>query len=381
MKKKIMLTLLAAMLLVLLCGTAMAVECYRCHEGKLEVDSSDMYGCNFKCSAGCMTGYRVHTHSAGPCEICDKTIPCDRNTISNGDGTHTTKCTKSGCPNPKPEVGTCSGGDAATCIKKSVCSACNGEYGSFSNNHSFTTYVVTTPATCTAAGVETATCDNGCGETDEQAIPTDGTHDYKAVKKVDPSCTKRGYTKYECKDCKDSYKDNYKAKLMHWFDVWTSNGDGTHSAPCKREDCEHVGKTACAAFEVTVNGEILNICPVCDANFALIEGAAIAEVDKNACPGGEAVVRGKAAPFDGAIYAFTAAWEYSGKPEELQGRVEVSLPVSVEGSFKLMRVEVILATDTAQRAENWVEVAYELEEGVMRFETEANALYLLVAAE
>ena len=27
------------------------------------------------------------------------------------------------------------------------------------------------------------------------------------------------------------------------------NGDGTHSATCKRKDCKHVGKTECAIVE------------------------------------------------------------------------------------------------------------------------------------
>ena len=53
---------------------------------------------------------------------------------SNGDGTHTRKCTIQGCT--AEETKDCEGGEA-TCTKKAVCTYCNSEYGALNpSNHS-----------------------------------------------------------------------------------------------------------------------------------------------------------------------------------------------------------------------------------------------------
>lgn len=300
---------------------------------------------------------------------------------SSGDGAnHIHTCWYNGAHSEKAA---CSGGEA-TCMRKAICDICRDTYGeTVPDNHLFATYTESTPATCTTPGLAVSHCDYGCPETKEQDIPVIG-HEYKAVKKVEPDCDSRGYTKYECKNCKDAYRDAYKARLMHWFDLWTPNGDGAHSASCRREDCEYIGKSGCAAYEVTAGEAILTVCPVCgefqDTAFAVVEGAVI---DGRNLPMGEKIVRGMKAPFDGALYAFTVAWEYSGKVQEFQAGVTVSLPLSAEeyASFKLVRVDVNPATETTRRAEVWTEIPCAFENGVLSFEAETAALYLLVAAE
>ncbi len=214
-------------------------------------------------------------------------------------------------------------------------------------------------ATCVAP----ANC-AGCGEAYGEIAGENG-HDYKK-KTVEGSCTTGGYIKYTCKHCGDSYTEKAKASGLHWFDLWTSNGDGTHSAPCKREGCEYTGKTECASCEVTIGENTFSVCPVCGgANFAAIEGA---EITGENLPIGEAIVYGAEKPFEGVLYAFTAAYEYSGKVEEFNSAVSVSLPVAVEGEFRLVRVEEGMQ----------VEIPYTLEEGMLTFETESAGLFMIV---
>lgn len=67
--------------------------------------------------------------------------------------------------------------------------------------HSFVNYVVVTPATDLAEGLERAACENGCGQTDERTIAKlPHTHDYNTEKtRVDATCTMDGYYIMECR--------------------------------------------------------------------------------------------------------------------------------------------------------------------------------------
>ena len=96
---------------------------------------------------------------------------------------------------------------------------------------------------------------------------------------------------------------------------------------------------------------------------------ACAEITGENLPIGEAVIRGAEMPFEGALYAFTAAYEYSGKAEEFIEAVTVSLPVAIEGEFRLLRA------DEAQ-----TEIPFTMEEGVLTFETETAGLFIIVPA-
>ena len=117
--------------------------------------------------------------------------------------------------------------------------------------------------TCTEIGWnEYDACQReGCDYTTKVEIPAPG-HDY-TEKVVKPTCGKGGYTLHTCKKCNDSYKDHQTKTLLHWYGEWTSNGDGTHSATCKRKDCKHVGKTECAIVEFKQDEATRTLCPVC----------------------------------------------------------------------------------------------------------------------
>ena len=96
---------------------------------------------------------------------------------SNGDGTHTRKCTVDGCNGL--ETKNCSGGKA-TCTEKAVCEICGKDYGEPDpNNHSGLMHIDARAATKTAEGnIEYWHCE-GC---DKYYSDKDGT---KEIKKAD----------------------------------------------------------------------------------------------------------------------------------------------------------------------------------------------------
>ena len=97
--------------------------------------------------------------------------------ISNGDGTHTRKCTVYGCSGL--ETKDCSGGKA-TCTERAVCEACGKAYGELNaNNHANLKHIDAKAATEDAEGnIEYWYCE-GCGK---YYSDKDGT---KEIKKAD----------------------------------------------------------------------------------------------------------------------------------------------------------------------------------------------------
>lgn len=169
-------------------------------------------------------------------------------------------------------------------------------------------------------------------------IPATG-HDF-TEKVVKPTCEAGGYTRYTCKVCDYSYTDHLTKKLLHWFAEWTSNGDGTHSAPCKRGDCDYIGKAECASIEHTQNAgtadaNTLSICPVCGdvsdgAHLALIENAKAAGKH---LPTGELTVRmGDTETGDPFM---TVTFEHAGKLTQPEGEVEITLPAELLTDYTL----------------------------------------------
>ena len=97
--------------------------------------------------------------------------------ISNGDGTHTRKCTVYGCSGL--ETKDCSGGKA-TCTERAVCETCGKAYGELNaNNHANLKHIDAKAATEDAEGnIEYWYCE-GCGK---YYSDKDGT---KEIKKAD----------------------------------------------------------------------------------------------------------------------------------------------------------------------------------------------------
>ena len=183
--------------------------------------------------------------------------------------------------------------------------------------------------TCTEIGWnEYDACQReGCDYTTKVEIPAPG-HDY-TEKVVKPTCGKGGYTLHTCKKCNDSYKDHQTKTLLHWYGEWTSNGDGTHSATCKRKDCKHVGKTECAIVEFKQAEATRTLCPVCGnvsdgTHLALVEEVT---AEGEHLPYGEPVLRmGETANGNTLL---SVCFEVSGKLTRPKGEVKITLPAEL----------------------------------------------------
>ena len=183
--------------------------------------------------------------------------------------------------------------------------------------------------TCTEIGWnEYDACQReGCDYTTKVEIPAPG-HDY-TEKVVKPTCGKGGYTLHTCKNCNDSYKDHQTKTLLHWYGEWTSNGDGTHSATCKRKDCKHVGKTECAIVEFKQDEATRTLCPVCGNVSDGIHLALVEEVTAEGehLPYGELVLRMGETANDNTL--LSVCFEASGKLTQPKGEVKITMPADL----------------------------------------------------
>ena len=181
--------------------------------------------------------------------------------------------------------------------------------------------------TCTEIGwKEYDTCSR-CDYTTKVEMPA-LEHDY-TEKVVKPTCAKVGYTLHTCKKCQDSYKDQQTKKLLHWYGEWTNNGNGTHSAACKREDCKRVSKTECAIVEFKQDEATRTLCPVCGnvsdgTHLALVEEV---KAEGEHLPYGELVLRmGEMANGNTLL---SVCFEVSGKITQPKGEVKITLPAEL----------------------------------------------------
>ena len=181
--------------------------------------------------------------------------------------------------------------------------------------------------TCTEIGWEEYDTCSRCDYTTKVEIPAPG-HDY-TEKVVKPTCGKGGYTLHTCKKCNDSYKDHQTKTLLHWYGEWTSNGDGTHSATCKRKDCKHVGKNECAIVEFKQAEATRTLCPVCGnvsdgTHLKLVEEV---KAEGEHLPYGELVLRmGETANGNTLL---SVCFEVSGKLTRPKGEVKITMPAEL----------------------------------------------------
>ena len=181
--------------------------------------------------------------------------------------------------------------------------------------------------TCTETGWEEYDTCSRCDYTTKVEIPAPG-HDY-TEKVVKPTCGKGGYTLHTCKKCNDSYKDHQTKTLLHWYGEWTSNGDGAHSATCKRKDCKCVGKNECAIVEFKQDEATRTLCPVCGnvsdgTHLALVEEV---KAEGEHLPYGELVLRmGETANGNTLL---SVCFEVSGKLTRPKGEVKITMPAEL----------------------------------------------------
>ena len=306
-------------------------------------DAVDTASCSGDSSATCIT--------LGTCTTCGgqyysaHTFPANQGWDSDAEN-HWVSCTV--CHEAKTKVGAhffVQGNDssclksAATCVSPPVyytnCAYCYRKgtdtyvhpwYGPDPNNHDLVHHDAKAP-TCTEIGWEEYDTCSRCDYTTKVEIPAPG-HDY-TEKVVKPTCGKGGYTLHTCKKCNDSYKDHQTKTLLHWYGEWTSNGDGTHSATCKRKDCKHVSKTECAIVEFKQDEATRTLCPVCGNVSDGIHLALVEEVTAEGehLPYGELVLRmGETANGNTLL---SVCFEVSGKLTRPKGEVKITLPAEL----------------------------------------------------
>lgn len=161
---------------------------------------------------------------------------------SNGDGTHKKVCSACG----DEITGKCTGGKA-TCVEKAKCDVCHGEYGEFdTNNHDLQTVQNvgenTHTTTCKRTGCTYSVTENCSGG--------------KAT------CTEKA----TCKVCGGKYGE---VDLTNHAYKWKSNGDGTHTEVCSRDE-SHKGRTEnCSGG--TANCVEKATCKVCGDKYGEID--------------------------------------------------------------------------------------------------------------
>ena len=306
-------------------------------------DAVDTASCSGDSSATCIT--------LGTCSTCGgqyysaHTFPANQGWDSDAEN-HWVSCTV--CHEAKTKMGAhwfVQGAvsvclkSAATCVAPAVyytnCDYCyhkgtdtyvDPNNGPDPNNHDLVHHDAKAP-TCTEIGWDEYDTCSRCDYTTKVEIPAPG-HDY-TEKVVKPTCGKGGYTLHTCKNCNDSYKDHQTKTLLHWYGEWTSNGDGTHSATCKRKDCKHVSKTECAIVEFKQDEATRTLCPVCGnvsdgTHLALVEEVT---AEGEHLPYGELVLRmGETANGNTLL---SVCFEVSGKLTRPKGEVKITLPAEL----------------------------------------------------
>ena len=129
-------------------------------------------------------------------------------------------------------------------------------------------WVVTTEATCTEAGVKTYQCLHGCGYAeDTEGIPA---HDHSYREEVTaPTQSERGYTTYLCTACGDSYQDNFTDALGYTV---TYSANGGEDAPESQHKQPGESVTITAAQPTREGFTFLGWAPTANAEAATVFG-------------------------------------------------------------------------------------------------------------
>ena len=238
------------------------------------------------------------------------------------------------------KVPTCTeiGWDAYETCKREGCNYTTySELPIDSNNHDLVHHEAKA-ATCTEIGWNAYDTCTRCDYTTYVELPALG-HDYQKTI-VQPTCEKGGYTRYTCARCEDTYTENPVKKLLHWYGEWSPNGDGTHSADCRREGCKHTGKVECEKFEYRLlftdaEDYTFELCPVCGevSDGARLELVMEALAKAEHLPQGELVLR--LGDLQNGECILSVGFEYSGKLTQPTEPVEIHLPAELLEGYAL----------------------------------------------
>lgn len=235
------------------------------------------------------------------------------------------------CKNCPAECDHAGNATPPTCTESAPCSLCGKTLDAL--GHDVRTIDRVEP-TCTEFGLTDGTYCEVCKTvlTEQQPIPP-RPHDY-SMRIVEPTCTENGYTLYTCATCRDSYTTRETARLGHRYGLWHENGDSTHTATCVRKGCGRSATVACTplAYLLPEGEATIVFCPVCGAreNAEPMTAVRKAQLISGSLPKGEIIVWEAQLSQDERLVI--VAFEFAGKPIQPAGRVEVLLPfVPAEG--------------------------------------------------
>lgn len=138
--------------------------------------------------------------------------------------------------------------------KETVCKECGKTIKTetiSATGHTFGAWKVTTPATCTKAGVETREC--SCGEKETRAIPVNAHTPGDWTVKTPETCEKAGVEVRKCKDCGTEIESRSIPAAGHKFGAWKV----TTAPTCTEKGVETRTCSVCNATEtreVPANG-------------------------------------------------------------------------------------------------------------------------------
>lgn len=272
------------------------------------------------------------------------------------------------------------------------------------SSHTFTQYKFNHDSTCTEDGTETARCDNtACSATHTRTAEGSALGHDNAVKVIYPTCEEGGYSIFTCRRCGFVSEGDFTNPMGHAYGTWTPNHDGTHSAPCTRVGCQHVGKGNCTPVKIVMGGKTFLVCSVCGDSTLVdleVEEDATIEPDTGVTlPRGRLIVMVDPAPFEEpivspALYLITASLQFSGQEVPLKGRVNITVNLAddpfVVTHEKLANIPVteltaedvkVVRLEVISGLEAWEELTFTLEEGVLTFKTDKLGAFLMVPAD
>ena len=221
---------------------------------------------------------------------------------------------------------------AATCTEigweaYDTCSRCDyTTYVELTNGgHSLTHHAGQAP-TCAEVGWEAYDACSRCDYTTYVELPALG-HDYQE-EVIPRTCEQDGFTLHSCLRCGDDYTDNVIGYLGHWYGEWTANGEGAHTAACRRDGCYYKNTVDCELIELPALG--VSVCHACgsasDGSRLALTNASV-QIISGRIPYGEPLLRlGALANGEKLL---TLGYVYGGQLFKASCQVKITLPAEL----------------------------------------------------